>query len=44
MLKIIDKRIHIYKYNKNIENIFEKKYCNQLRIIHKNNLINKSGL
>ena len=39
MLKIIDKRIHIYKYNKNIENIFEKKYCNQLRIIHKDNLI-----
>ena len=39
MLKIIDKRIHIYKYNKNKENIFEKKYCNQLRIIHKDNLI-----
>ena len=39
ILKIIDKRIHIYKHNKNKEKIFEKKYCNQLRIIHKDHLI-----
>ena len=39
ILKIVNKRIHIYKYNKINEEIFEKKYCNQLRIMHKDNLI-----
>ena len=40
ILKIIENRIHIFKYKKNKEEKFEKEYCNQLRIIHKDHLIN----
>ena len=39
ILKIIDKRINIYKYNKKLEEIFENYYCEQLKIINKGNLI-----
>ena len=39
LLKIIDRRINIFKYNNNLEEFFEKAYCKQLKIINKNNLI-----
>lgn len=39
LLNIIDRRINIYKYNKTLHELFENKYCEQLKIINKSNLI-----
>ena len=39
ILKINDRHINIYEYNKTLEELFEKEYCVQLKNINKNNLI-----
>ena len=39
IIKMIDKRMTLYKYNEKIEEYFELKYCNILRQLGKNNII-----
>ena len=35
IIKMLEKRLIIYRYNKSIENFFEKQYCNQLEKLGK---------
>ena len=39
IIKIVEKRLTIYKYNENIENSFEIQFCNQLKKLKKYDII-----
>lgn len=39
MIKLIENRIHIYEYNKKLEEAFEKEYCEELKARKKHNII-----
>ena len=39
IIRIVEKRLTLYKYNKNIENYFEIQFCKQLKKLRKYNII-----
>ena len=39
IVKIVNNRINIYNYNNTLEQLYENKFCEQLKIINKSNLI-----
>lgn len=39
IIRIVEKRLTLYKYNEIIENSFENQYCNQLKKLRKYNII-----
>ena len=40
IIKIINRRINLYHYNRDLEKCFEKKYCLQLEKLGKRKIIN----